>query len=179
VLSTKLFRVKRLYLLRHAKSSWDDPDLDDHERPLATRGKRAAKTMGRHLAALGVCPDLVFCSTARRARETFERVQRQLGGASAVETEGALYTASADELVRRIRSVSDDVGTLMLVGHEPVMSRLAGALAAADESETSRRMRRKFPTGAFAEIGFEVGCWAEIAPGNGSLRRFLVPRDLA
>lgn len=171
--------MKRLYLLRHAKSSWDDPYLDDRDRPLAPRGRRAAKAMGRHLAALGVRPDLVLCSSARRARETFERVQRQLGGDPVVVTEDAFYTASADELIRRIRSLPDEVEALMLVGHEPAMSRLAGELTAPDGSRAGRRMRRKYPTGACAEIRFEGGAWAEITPGNGELRHFLVPRDLA
>jgi phosphohistidine phosphatase len=192
--------MKRLYLLRHAKSSWADADLDDRDRPLARRGRRAAKAMGRQLAALDVRPELVLCSSARRARETLERVQRQLaasgaprgsGGTDAsqashrsdaalpVAVEPGLYAGDASDLLRRIRAVPDSVETLMLVGHEPAMSQLAGGLAAPDRSEAWRKMRRKYPTGACAELCFRAGRWAEIAPGSGKLLRFLVPRDLA
>src|SRR5919108_5777471 len=94
-----------IYLLRHAKSSWDTGE-PDHERPLAPRGRRAAKAMRRHLRAQRIEPELVLCSTARRARETLERIEPALGG-SDVLVERELYGASRGELLERLRSVPD------------------------------------------------------------------------
>jgi phosphohistidine phosphatase len=171
--------VKCLYLLRHAKSSWDDPGLDDHDRPLARRGERAASAMGRHLATLDVRPDLVLCSSARRAADTFDRIRLEVDPDLVAKTDRRLYLASARELLDRLRAVDDGVGSILLVGHEPSMSQLACALAAPDSSQDWRRLKKKFPTGACAEIRFPLAKWSEIAPGSGSLHRFWRPRDLA
>jgi phosphohistidine phosphatase SixA len=109
---------KRLYLLRHAKSSWKQPELADHDRPLASRGRRAAKAIARHLRERQIAPELVLCSTARRARETLERIEPALATA-AVRREPQLYRASADVLFERLRTVPDDVASVMLIGHNP------------------------------------------------------------
>src|SRR5712691_5192063 len=108
-----------LYLLRHAKSDWSDPTLPDHERPLAQRGRRDAKRIGRHLVQLGIAPELVLCSSARRARETLERLQPAFGTTSTVKVEAELYAASSDQLLDRIRAVPEKVTSLMLIGHNP------------------------------------------------------------
>ena len=110
--------MKRLYLLRHAKSSWKDTSLPDHDRPLSGRGRRAAKAIARHLREQDLEPQLVLCSTARRARETLERIQPALGAAT-VEFEHDLYAASADALLERLRRVPDTVASVMLIGHNP------------------------------------------------------------
>jgi phosphohistidine phosphatase len=115
---------KRLYLLRHAKSSWKQPELADHDRPLASRGRRAAKAIARHLRERQIAPELVLCSTARRARETLERIEPALATA-AVRREPQLYRASADVLFERLRTVPDDVASVMLIGHNPAIEQLA------------------------------------------------------
>jgi phosphohistidine phosphatase len=115
--------MRRLYLLRHAKSSWEDAGLADHDRPLAPRGRRAAKAIGRYLRDSGIEPQLVLCSSARRAQETLERA----GLAGRVEPE--LYGASADALLARLRHISPEVRSVMLIGHNPGVQQLALLLA--------------------------------------------------
>jgi phosphohistidine phosphatase len=121
---------KRLYLLRHAKSSWKHPELGDHERPLAGRGRRAAEAIARHLDEHGIAPELVLCSTARRARETFERIEPALGAAT-VRYERQLYGATADVLLERLRTLPDEIAAVMLLGHNPAIEQLALELARA------------------------------------------------
>jgi phosphohistidine phosphatase len=120
--------MKRVYLLRHAKSSWKHPELPDHDRPLAGRGRRAAKAIVRHMRAQEFVPELVLCSTARRARETLERIEPALGRAP-VRVERELYGASARELLARLRRLPDDVGSVLVIGHNPGMHELAVELA--------------------------------------------------
>src|SRR4051812_39989914 len=115
--------MKRLYVLRHAKSSWDDPALADHDRPLNKRGRAAAKTIARHLRKEGIEPELVLCSTARRARETLERIEPALGR-RAVRVERELYGAGARALHERVHEVSDRIGSGMPIRHKPGLPEL-------------------------------------------------------
>ncbi len=164
---------KRIYLLRHAKSSWDDPALPDHDRPLAPRGRKAAARMAAHLGGSDVRPALVLCSSARRARETVERMRSGLSGAS-IEIESGLYEADARSLLERLRTVPPDVGSVMLVGHNPGLQELASALAGAGDRG---RLDEKFPTAALASLRYD-GSWAELAPGSCELVGLVVPREL-
>jgi phosphohistidine phosphatase len=151
-----------LYLLRHAKSSWEFFDLPDHDRPLAPRGKRAAKAMARHLREQGIVPELVLCSTATRARETLERVG--LGDGN-VAFESGLYGASAATLLRRLDDV--DAESVMLVGHNPGLHDLALRMLRNPPAE----LEAKFPTGAL--VAMELG-----DDGTAELLEFTRPRDL-
>ncbi|HEV3228297.1 MAG TPA: histidine phosphatase family protein [Solirubrobacteraceae bacterium] len=164
-------QAKHLFLLRHAKSSWEDPGLDDHERPLAPRGRRAAMAMAGHLARAGVEPELVLCSTARRARETLERLSP--GGEVLIESE--LYGASPTQLIERLRRVPDAVDSVMLIGHNPAMQSLAISLAVAGGER--ERVERKFPTGALATLVFHGG-WGELQPGSAELVAFVRPKEI-
>ena len=107
---------RKLVLLRHAKSAW--PDLPDHERPLAGRGRRDAPVMGRWLRVAGDVPDQVVCSTARRAYETWELAQPELGAAPLVNFEDRVYGASAAQLLDLARHAPPAVRTLLVVGHD-------------------------------------------------------------
>jgi phosphohistidine phosphatase len=164
--------VKRLYLLRHAKSSWKQPDLADHDRPLAGRGRRAAKAIARHLDENDVEVELVLCSTARRARETLERIQPALGRAS-VRYEPELYGATADGLLERLHRVPDGVATVMLVGHNPALEDLARVLAG-----HAPELEPKFPTAALATLELPDGGWGDLAPGGARLIGVVRPREL-
>ena len=166
----------RLWLLRHAKSSWDDPDREDVDRPLAPRGARAADRMRDYLDAEEIRPELVLCSSALRTRETLARILPGLGPELTVRIEPSLYSFDADALLQRLRDVPADVGSVMLVGHNPAMQELASLLAA--EGDRLDELRNGFPTAALAELDLRVGSWAEIAPGSGRLVRFIVPREL-
>jgi phosphohistidine phosphatase len=156
--------VKRLYLLRHAKSSWKQPELADRDRPLNGRGRRAAKTIGRHLRDQGIDPDLVLCSPARRTRETLERIEPSLGRGG-VKVEPELYGASAGELLERLRAVPGDVESVLVIGHNPGLADLTFRLCGFDE---------KFPTAALATLS----CPAWDALDRAQLDDFVRPRDL-
>jgi phosphohistidine phosphatase len=167
--------VRRVYLLRHAKSSWDDHSLADHERPLAKRGRRAGKLMERHFRAENVRPRLVLCSTATRARETFDLVQPALDDAH-VELEPELYGATEDTMLERLRDLPDDVDSVMLIGHNPGLQSL-GLLLAGDGGRR-RDLEKKYPTAALATLDFDGAGWAELAPGSANLTAYVKPREL-
>jgi phosphohistidine phosphatase len=161
---------KRLLLLRHAKSSWDDPTLADHDRPLAERGRKAAQLIGAYLHRERIPVSLVLCSSARRARETLELVDPP----GDVQIEQELYGASADQLLERVRQLPETSDSVMLIGHNPAMQGLAVDLAG-DGRELAEQ---KFPTGALAMIRF-VGPWRDLRAGAGELAGFVKPRELA
>jgi phosphohistidine phosphatase len=164
-----------LYVLRHAKSSWDDPAQRDHDRPLAPRGKRAVKLLAEYVERNGIGPELVLCSTARRTRDTLAGVRP--GGEAVIEPE--LYTATVGELIERLRHVPADVGSVMVIGHNPAMQMLVLRLAR-DGGPLAERMadvRRKFPTGALATLAID-GPWAELAPSCAELADYVRPKAL-
>ena len=166
---------KRLHLLRHAKSSWKQPELADHDRPLAGRGRRAADRMGEHLRENAIAPDLVLCSTARRARETWERIEPTLAG-TPVRYEPELYGASAMTLLERVRGVPDDVASVLLVGHNPAIELLASDLAC--PSPLLDDLHAKFPTGALATLAAPTESWRGLGHDCAELVAFVRPRDL-
>jgi phosphohistidine phosphatase len=168
--------MKQVFLLRHAKSSWDDPELADHDRPLAPRGRRAAKAIAEHLGREGIVPELVLCSPARRARETLGRIAPALGDDVRVEVEEELYGASADGLLERLRALDDDIGSVMLVGHNPAIEELALSLAGSGDELPA--MRKKYPTAALATLAFD-GRWRDLEPGSAELTDFVKPKQLA
>jgi phosphohistidine phosphatase len=170
-----MIAMKRLFLLRHAKSSWKDSSLPDHDRPLAGRGKRASKTMATYMRENGIEPALVLCSSATRARETLARVAPGLGGSPEVRIESELYEASAPGLLRRLQRVDGGVSSVLLVGHNPSVERLA--LDLASRGPALERLASKYPTGALATLEFD-GAWSELEPDAARLVGFVKPRDL-
>jgi len=168
-------RQFRLYLLRHAKSSWKRAELADHDRPLAGRGRRAAKVIARHMRGHAIAPELVLCSTARRARETLERIEPALGTA-VVQHEPELYGASADALLERLRDVPDRFDSVMLIGHNPGIEQLGRGLAR--PSPERRQLEAKFPTAALAALAFPGESWRDLEWGGAELVDFVCPRDL-
>jgi phosphohistidine phosphatase len=146
---------KRLYLLRHAKSSWKHPELTDHERPLSGRGRRAATAIARHLDQREIAPELVWCSTARRAPETVERIDAALA-AAAVKYEPRLSAATAGALLERLHGVPDAIASVMLIGHNPAIEQLALDLAPPSlerrELETKSRRPRSPSSSSSAEL---------------------------
>ena len=169
--------TRRLWLLRHAKSSWDDPDLADEERPLAPRGERDAAAMARHLASSDVRPDLVLCSSGLRARQTLAAVLPSLGEQLEALIEAELYTFGAAGVLERLRRVGDDVASVMVIGHNPALEELALSLAPAGRDRD--RLAEKFPTCALAVIDLPGGTWASLGEGAGELRELVTPHDLA
>jgi phosphohistidine phosphatase len=172
--------ARRLMLLRHAKSAWPD-DVADHERPLAGRGRRDAPAAGRWLRASGNVPDLVLCSTARRARETWELAQEGLRASPATAYEQRVYRASSADLLTLARQAAHETTSLLIVGHDPAIQALTLELAAGQpaggEASALDRVRAKFPTAAIAVLAFD-GAWPDLGPGQARLEDFVRPADL-
>jgi phosphohistidine phosphatase len=169
--------TRTLYVLRHAKSSWDDSGQPDHERPLAPRGWRATELLAAYIAEQGIKPDLVLCSTARRARETLEGVGVEGGQTMLSPT---LYSASADELIVRLAASPEAMQSVMIVGHNPALQMLILRLAKSDYHMAPGPLddlRRKFPSGALASLTFE-GDWSNLVPGCADLTGYVRPKDL-
>ena len=171
--------MKIILLLRHAKSAWGQPGLDDHERPLNKRGERAAEAMAEHIVHNAPRPDLILCSTALRTRQTLAPlVHRLVSPAPPIALEKSLYLASKPALLVRLRAVPDDVRAVLLIGHNEGIGELAGALAGTGDPAALDRLQDKFPTGALATFEIADGPWRELAPGAAELRAFVRPRDL-
>ena len=171
--------MKLLYLLRHAKSSWADAGLEDFERPLKRRGAQACALIAAYMERQGIAPDLVLCSTARRARETLDLISRHRGDKSRTRYLDALYMASAVQLLGQVRGVDDAVTSLMVVGHNPGMALLAHTLAGSGQPRALDALAGKFPTAALASFDLPCEVWGEAAPGRAHLSAFVTPRGLA
>jgi phosphohistidine phosphatase len=172
--------MHQLLLLRHAKSSWNDATLPDRDRPLNKRGRRAAATMRQTMQHLGLTPDLVLVSPARRTQETLAGLE-PWDETPLVESVEALYLATAQQLLSALRGVVETVRSVMLIGHNPGMHELAvllrGARHAGEPGAMEKQLAAGFPTGALAEFAI-AGSWQQLDAGAGNLVRFLVPRDL-
>jgi len=170
--------MKRLILLRHAKSSWEDSRREDFDRPLAPRGQRAATAMARYLADEGLAPDLVLCSASRRTVDTWKRLARALGGTVAVRIEPDLYLAEAHALLDRVRAAPAEASSVLLIAHNPGMHALARFLVGKGDDDALARLAAKFPTAALAVIDFDGAQWAGLGRHKGRLERFVTPKDL-
>jgi phosphohistidine phosphatase len=168
---------RQLFVLRHAKSSWEDTGLDDHDRPLAPRGRKAVKALAEHVRSSEIEPTLVLCSSSRRTRETLEGVKP--GGEWVIEPE--LYGAGTSTVLDRLRHVPEDTRAVMVIGHNPALQvlvlRLAGGCDGHAEGDLAE-VQRKFPTGALATLEFECH-WDELGPGCARLASFVKPKQLS
>jgi phosphohistidine phosphatase len=174
--------VKRLLLLRHAKTVPASPGIEDHERELMARGREDAPKIGRYIRAEAYAPDLILASTSRRTTETVELVTEVLEGTQHITYMEGLYLAEPDVILSIVRLVSDGVKTLMIVGHNPGMEQVATLLAREPVKRKERdrfdRIEEKFPTAALAVFDFDATRWRDIAPGQGVLKDFVRPRDV-
>ncbi|UGY90638.1 SixA phosphatase family protein [Streptomyces gobiensis] len=165
---------RRIVLLRHAKADW--PQVADHERPLAERGRKDAPVAGDWLAAQGITPDLTLCSTAARTRETWKLVVHQLPQRPKTVYEKRIYDASPGELIAVINEISDEVKDLLIIGHNPGIQGLAEVLPGESQSGAAARMsQRGFPTSAMAVLTFN-GSWKSLEPGAARLAEYWTPR---
>jgi phosphohistidine phosphatase len=170
--------MRILYLLRHAKSDRSDPALADSERPLAPRGRRDAPAMGAYMRHRKYRPALVLCSTSVRTRETLALLLPEFGERIAVEYDRKLYLASAEIMLQRLREVDEEVGSVLMIGHNPGMARLAALLAPRGDRHALARMREKYPTSGLAVVHLHVDRWEQADPGAGTLTDFMVPAEL-
>lgn len=164
-----------LVLVRHAKSSWDDPTLADADRPLSPRGVKALGRMAAHVSSSVPPPDLVLCSPARRTRETLEGLRPALPPGTRIEIEDDIYGAGTDGLRRLVTALDDATACAMLVGHNPGLQDLALTLVGNGDADLRRRLWAKFPTGAIATLTVPGG-WPEAAASTARLDDLFTPR---
>jgi phosphohistidine phosphatase len=170
--------MKRLYLLRHLKSSWDEPGVPDRDRPLAPRGRKAGKRVAAYLREDGAAPAVVLCSSALRTRQTLEAILPALAGDPELLVEDGLYAAGGGALLDRLRAVPAAADSVLLIGHNPGLGDLASELAGGGDADALARLREGFPTGALATFTVAADAWDELAPGGAELVGYVVPREL-
>ncbi|MCT8000989.1 histidine phosphatase family protein [Sphingomonas sanguinis] len=168
--------MKTLTLLRHAKSSWDDPVSRDFDRPLNAKGRRAAAMIGRHLKSLDLQFDHIVASPAIRVMETLDEVWGGYGRTLAPVWDKAMYLASAPSLLDRVHALPDEADHVLLVGHNPGLEDLVLELAL--DSELRERVEDKYPTATVAQMTLPITRWAEVQPHSATLVAFIRPRDL-
>lgn len=169
--------MRRLLLLRHAKSDWPD-GYEDALRPLSERGRGDAPAMGRAIARAGLVPSLALVSTAVRTRQTWNLIAHELGTNVPMREESGLYGASEKTLLDFVRSTPDEIETLLLCGHNPGIERLARSFAKSGDADAIRRLEKKYPTCGLAVIELPIGRWKEASPPAGQLEMFLTPKLL-
>lgn len=145
--------MKRLLILRHAKSSWDHPELSDHERPLNKRGKRDAPRVGEYLRAASLVPDIIMSSTARRAQETADRVIDSSGFDGSLLLIPEFYHGNYETMLELLRQLPDEAACVMIVGHNPDLEEFIEELT--DEST-------RLSTAALANVELPIQRWREL-----------------
>jgi phosphohistidine phosphatase len=166
--------MKFLYLLRHAKSSWKEPGLDDHDRPLNKRGRQSAKIMAKYLSRAEIKPDLVICSTATRAKQTLDPIVKAINPKIILERK--VFEGAQQELWKQLWNIPKGTKSVLLIGHNPALQNLALEL-----SETDKPLpfaNQKFPTGAMASFRFHGG-WRALEPHAAELISFITPKTIA
>jgi len=169
---------KRLILLRHAKSAWDNTSIADFDRPLSNRGRKAAPLVGAYLARHGLVPGLVLSSSAKRASETLDLVLAGWQTKPTVRKLKSLYLAMPREMLRRVQAVGREPDCVMLAGHNPGIADLAAWLCSHGKAEQRTSLARKFPTGALAAIEFDVEDWGDVDAETGRLIDFATPKQI-
>ena len=165
-----LTTMKTLYLLRHAKSSWDDPSLKDFDRPLNKRGLKAAPLIGSYLRKQKLKPELIVSSPAARAKSTTSLVSEAAGLTGTLKFDEGIYEASPVRLFEVVAGLDDKIETAMMVGHNPGFEELLAALT----GET-----RRMATAALACIELNVDKWSEVKANSGTLKWLVKPKDLS
>ena len=170
--------MKRLAILRHAKSSWDDPGLDDFNRPLNERGWKAARRIGRELKRRGFSFDLVLSSPAARTRETIDGLQEKYDFVAPIKFEPRLYGASEETLLELVKELPEEVKSPLIVGHNPGLEQLITSLAGDDDNGLRERVAGKFPTGALAILELPAKRWADVKARSGTIVELILPKEL-
>ena len=167
-----------LSLLRHAKSSWKNPGLPDHDRPLATRGEIDSPLMGRVMTAHGIVPELVLCSSARRTRDTLALVLPELKAEPRVVYKDALYHSPPATMLKILQDAPSTASSVMLVGHNPEIQSLALDLIGHGAKLLRNQLVAKYSTAGLAVINFPAQLWRDVVVNSGTLSLFLTPKDV-
>lgn len=170
--------MKRLGIMRHAKSDPGGAALDDFDRPLNDRGWKAARKMGKELDRRDIRFDLVIASPAARVRETIDGLTEKLELNVEIRFEPRMYAASEQTLLDIVRSLPEGVHAPLLVGHNPGLQQLAVELTHGDRNALRYRLSEKFPTGALARLELPAHRWSEVAPGSGEIAELIFPKEI-
>lgn len=170
--------MRRLMLLRHAKSDWSLAGQTDHVRDLAPRGRKAAPLMGRYMTEHGFIPDHAIVSTATRTRETWRLVADALPIRPSVTFEDRIYEASPGNILATIAQAPAAAQSLLVIGHNPGFHETANLLIGSGDRRMRKNLLDKFPTAALAVIDFDIDDWPAIRRGNGRLACFVTPRAI-
>lgn len=168
--------VKRLYLLRHAKSDYPD-GVDDHERPLNARGRKVVLQMADYVKTNIPCPDKILCSTALRAKQTAAGVVKAWENVGDITYVRNLYLASPGEILKELATLDEAVHSVMVVGHNPGIAMLAALLFKQGNDKAYQQMRSKYPTAGLAAFSLQ-GTWKHIEPQSAALESFMTPAQL-
>jgi phosphohistidine phosphatase len=166
-------------VLRHAKSSWDQPDLDDFSRPLNERGIAAAFRIGEEMRKRGLHFDFALASSATRVRETLQRLSEGSGEAISAQFDDGLYMAGGATLLGLLRDLPRPAEDALIVGHNPGLQQLILLLSQPDAQGLRNRVAAKFPTAALAVVKLDADDWPDIAPGCGTIEQLILSRELA
>ncbi|MEJ8474833.1 SixA phosphatase family protein [Roseibium algae] len=175
---TKDTSVLRLLLLRHAKSDWGDPGLEDIDRPLSNRGRNAARAMGAFLEENHLRPDLILCSTAQRTRETLSFLLPNFKQEAEIRLLQSLYDQSGADYIQTIRAEGGATKTLMLIGHNPAIEDTAHTLYMGDQPDLRADMELKYPSGALTVYDCPIDAWKSLTSESCHLEAFIKPRSL-
>jgi phosphohistidine phosphatase len=167
---------RRVLLVRHAKSAWDDPTLADHERPLGPRGIKALPRLADHLTRAGQRPQVVLCSSSRRTVDTLGGIGAAVPKRADIEVDDELYLATANTLLARLRRIDDGIDCALLIGHNPGLQDLAARLAGAGDVSMRVQLLAKFPTAAAVTLSFDTP-WAALRAGGARLDDLFMPRQ--
>ena len=170
--------MRRLLLLRHAKAERSQPGGNDRDRVLVERGRADALKLGGYMVRHAFMPDLAVVSTAVRARQTWEQVAAAFEVIPPVKFEDRLYEASPQAMLAVIKETGPQIGSLLLIGHNPGLQELAAILIAAGDVDTRQRLKEDFPTSALAVVNFALEDWSQLHRGAGRLEHFVTPRSL-
>ena len=166
-----------LYILRHAKSSWALPGVNDHDRTLNDRGMNDLPKIGEMMREKGYLPETVLCSSAKRTQSTLEGVMPFLEPQPPVSVSSDLYASGADYYLRAIKN-APDCQSLMIVGHNPMCDEVTRLLTKGGEPEAMRDLAEHYPTGTLVVLEFDCQDWNEVKPQSGYLKDFSKPREL-
>lgn len=166
--------MKRILILRHAKSDWSNPALADFDRPLAERGLKDAPRMGKALAQFRQAPDIIIASPARRAKQTAELAAQACNFQGTIRWDDSFYPGSSSDLLAALRALPDTIKRPMLVGHNPVFADTAALLCNPHSTGKSEDIR--LPTAGLICFEAHIANWAALEPGDGVLRWFLIPK---
>jgi phosphohistidine phosphatase len=167
-----------LTVLRHAKSSWDEHGVDDFDRPLNERGRKAAKLVGLELKRRHIRFDQVIASPAVRVRQTLDELAKGYDEHLNVRFDERMYGASAETLLDLVQAISDEIHAPLLVGHNPGLQELLLQLTRDDGDGPRGKVAEKYPTAAVAVVTLPAPRWEEVSPGTGEIRELILPREL-